>query len=185
MKIKGFILHSRKEFVIDNFGLDAWDKVISDLPEEDKKIYRGFILTSNWYDFDIGKRLDEAIVRVLGQGSSEEFEKIGRKSAQRHLTGIHASFIEAGNPQAFLKKAEMIYEYYYDTGYREYRETGPNSGILTTYDAETYSTPDCLTVIGWYKEALEMCGAKNVSIIEETCRANGDPYCQYVVEWEM
>jgi hypothetical protein len=42
-----------------------------------------------------------------------------------------------GDPESFLKKAEMIYEYYYDTGYREYEATGDTSGILTTYDAET------------------------------------------------
>ncbi len=185
MKIKGFILHSRKEFVIENYGINAWEKVVKTLPEEDHDIYKGFILTSNWYDFEIGKRLDEAIVQVLGEGSSKEFEDIGKKSAQRHLTGIHASYIEPGNPQEFLKKAGTIYEFYYDIGYREYEQTGPNSGILTTYDAETYSIPDCSTVIGWYKEALKMCGAKKVDISEETCRASGGDYCQYMVKWEM
>ncbi len=185
MQIKGFILHSRKEFVIENFGIDRWNEVVDALPAEDQTIYEGFILTSEWYDFEIGKRLDEAIVKMLGEGSSEKFEDIGRKSAQRHLMGIHSSFIEPENPQAFLEKAEMIYEYYYDTGYREYEQTGETSGILTTYDAETYSTPDCLTVIGWYKEALKMCGAKNVSITEDTCRAKGADYCQYVVKWDI
>ena len=185
MKIKGFILHSRKEFVIENFGVEAWEKVVQQLPEEDQQVYKGFILTSNWYDFEIGKRLDEAIVQILGKGSAKEFEDIGKKSAQRHLTGIHASFIEEGNPQAFLKKADTIYEYYYDTGYREYEQSGPNSGILTTYDAETFSIPDCLTVIGWYKEALKMCGAKKVTITESACRAGGDDFCQYIVEWEL
>jgi uncharacterized protein (TIGR02265 family) len=185
MKIKGFILHSRKEFVIENFGIEAWDKVLFSLPASDQKIYQGFIPTSDWYDFEIGQRVDEAIFKMLGKGSSEQFEEIGRKSARRHLTGIHAAFIESGNPQAFLRKAEMIYKYYYDQGYREYEETGPTSGILTTYDAETYSTPDCLTVIGWYKEALAMCGAKNISITEKICRARGGEYCQYYVQWEM
>jgi len=184
MQIKGFILHSRKEFVIDNFGLESWEKVVSSLPDEDQQIYKGFILTSNWYDFSIGERLDAAIVEVLGSGSSKVFKDIGKKSAQRHLTGIHSSFIEPGNPQAFLQKAETIYEFYYDTGFREYEETGPTSGVLTTYEAETFSVPDCLTVIGWYEEALKMCGATNVRITEDTCRAKGGEFCQYKVEWE-
>ena len=185
MKIKGFILHSRKEFVIENFGIDAWKKVLHSLPSEDQTLYEGFIPTSDWYDFEIGKRVDDAIFNLLGEGSAQQFEAIGRKSARRHLTGIHASFIEPGNPQAFLEKADTIYEYYYDTGYREYEQTGPTSGILTTFDAETYSSPDCLTVIGWYKEALAMCGAKNIRIEEKACRARGDEYCQYHIEWEM
>ena len=54
---------------------------------------------------------------------------------------------------------------------------------MTTYDAETFSVPDCLTVVGWYKEALKMCGVKNVSITEETCRATGGEHCRYVIKW--
>jgi predicted hydrocarbon binding protein len=185
MKIKGFILHSRKEFVLDNFGNDGWNKVLATLPDEDKKIYEGFILTSNWYDFEISERLDTAIVEILGKGSTDVFEDIGKKSAQRHLTGIHASFIVPGNPQAFLEKADVIYKYYYDVGYREYEATGTNSGILTTYESEVYSAPDCLTVIGWHKEALRMCGAKEVQIEEEVCRAKGGDYCQYMVQWQI
>lgn len=185
MKIKGFILHSRKEFVIENFGIAGWEEVIKALPEEDQSIYKDFIMTSNWYDFEIGERLDAAIVDVLGKGSVKLFKDIGKKSAQRHLTGIHASFIEPGDPQAFMRRTSSIYEFYYDKGYREYEETGPNSGVFTTYEAETFSVPDCLTVIGWYKEALHMCGAKKVDIEEVSCRAKGGNFCQYQVKWEM
>ena len=37
---------------------------------------------------------------------------------------------------------------------------GTNEGMLTTLDADTFSAPDCLTVVGWYKKALDMCGSK-------------------------
>jgi hypothetical protein len=84
-----------------------------------------------------------------------------------------------------MRKADMIYKFYYDTGRREYEETGKNSGVLTTYDAETYSAPDCLTVIGWYKEALKMCGARNVKVVEEECRARGGSCCRYCFSWEI
>ena len=56
---------------------------------------------------------------------------------------------------------------------------------MTTIDAETFSEVDCLTVIGWYKEALKMCGAKAVFMIETRCRARGDDVCQYRVNWQM
>jgi hypothetical protein len=84
-----------------------------------------------------------------------------------------------------MKKAPVIYKFYYDTGYREYEQTGPNSGVLTTYDAETFSVPDCLTVIGWYREALLMCGARNVIVEEEECKAKGGRCCRYRFEWEI
>ena len=74
-----------------------------------------------------------------------------------------------------------IYSFYYDTGRREWESTGVSSGVMTTYKAGTFSQAHCLTVIGWYKEALRMCGAKRVTMTEETCRAKGGPYCRYRV----
>ncbi len=56
--------------------------------------------------------------------------------------------------------------------------------MLTTYDAETFSAPDCLTVIGWYRHALEMCGVQGVRIVEEECRAKGGPHCRYRITWD-
>ena len=62
---------------------------------------------------------------------------------------------------------------------------GEHEGVLTTHDAEAFSTVDCLTVIGWYKEALKMCGAATVEMREEACRAKGDPCCRYRLRWTM
>ena len=72
---------------------------------------------------------------------------------------------------------------YYETGRREYRQTGDTEGVLTTYEAETFSTADCLTVVGWYRRALQMCGAKDVEVVEEECRAKGGTVCRYRVSW--
>jgi len=185
MKIRGVVLHARKEFVKEHFGEKAWEKVLNVLPAEDQESLRGIVLSAQWYPFKLGEHVDEAIVDVLGGGDAKVFERIGAKSAERNLSKEHRSFLSPGDPQAFMKKAPMIYKFYYDSGYREYEETGPNSGVLTTYEAETYSVPDCLTVIGWYKEALKMCGARNIEVDEEECRARGGSFCRYHVTWEI
>jgi len=84
----------------------------------------------------------------------------------------------------FLGKAPQIYGFYYETGRRTYEQTGENSGVMTTFDAETFSMADCLTVVGWYRRALEMCGAEGVSIREEECRATGGEVCRYRISWQ-
>lgn len=183
--IRGLILHARKEFVENHFGQDAWTHVLEALSAEDRSQIEQAIFTTQWYPFALGERLDKAIVDVLGEGDESIFEEIGVKSAQRNLSSIHRSFVTPGNPQAFMRLAGVIYRSYYDTGYRAYEETSRCSGVITTYEAETFSVPDCLTVIGWYKEALRMCGAKNVEVVEEECRARGGRYCRYRFRWEM
>ena len=185
MQIKGLIIQARKDFVDDNFGADAWDRVLNALPPEDQDIMRDLLLTAKWYPFELGERLDRAIVSVLGHGEEKFFEEIGAKSARRSLEKVHKSFLTPGDPQAFMKKADVIYKFYYDTGRREYEQTGPTSGVITTHEAKTFSMPDCLTVIGWYKEALKMCGAKSVVAVEEECRAKGGACCRYRFQWKM
>ena len=183
MEIKGLILQARKDFVIDNFGEQAWDRILDALPPEDRPKLEDVVLTAKWYPFELGERLDKAIVDSLGGGNEKVFEEIGAKSAQRSLTKVHKSFLTPGDPQAFLEKADVIYKFYYDTGRREYERTGPSSGVLTTYDAKTFSAPDCLTVVGWYKEALKLCGARSVEVVEEECRARGGSFCRYRITW--
>jgi uncharacterized protein (TIGR02265 family) len=185
MKIKGLVILSRKEFVKEHFGEEAWDQILGQLPQEHRQMITETFLSTQWYPFEIGDHIDKAIVQVLGKGDNLVFEQLGAKSAQKSLSKEHRSFLAAGDPQSFMKKTGTIYKFYYDTGYREYKATGPNSGVVTTYDAETYSLPDCLTVIGWYKEALKMCGAKKVEMAEEECRASGGSCCRYRVEWKM
>jgi uncharacterized protein (TIGR02265 family) len=185
MQIKGLILHARIEFVKEHFGEEAWNHVLESMSEEDRRLLGDMIVTAKWYPFEMGERLDRAIVEELGGGDESIFEDIGVKSAKRSLLKVHKSFLTPGDPQAFMRKADMIYKFYYDTGYREYSETGPTSGVLSTYEAETFSAADCLTVLGWYKEALRMCGAKKVQAVEEECRAKGGTCCRYRFNWEI
>ncbi len=185
MKIKGNIIAARRDFVKEHFGDAGWDQVLAALPQQAQQVLRGTILPTQWFPFETGDRLDKTIIEVLGHGDTQMFEDLGKKSAVKSLSQMHKTFLTPGDPQAFMRKADMIYRYYYDTGRREYRETGPNSGVLTTLDAETFSAPDCLTVIGWYKEALRQCGARDVTVVEEECRARGGACCRYALSWKI
>lgn len=181
-QIKGAVLKSRLGFVEEHFGAAGLQRVIESLATEDQRALR-MVFTSNWYPFALGKRLDDAIVTVLGGGKPEFFERLGEASAAKNLATLHSGYLTKGNPQAFLAKAPAIYGMYYETGRREYRQTGDRSAVITTHDAETFSGPDCLTVIGWYRKGLEMCGAAGVKIVEEECRARGGQVCRYAITW--
>ena len=181
-QIKGAVLKSRLAFVEEHFGKDGVQRVLQSLGPDDQRPLR-MLFTSNWYPFELGRRLDDAIVRVLGNGRPEFFERLGAASADKNLSSLHAGYLTPGDPQAFLAKAPQIYALYYETGRREYRRTGDKAGVLTTHEAETFSAPDCLTVVGWYRRALELCGAREVQVEEVECRAKGGTVCRYDLSW--
>jgi len=181
-QIKGTILKSRLGFVEQHWGRDGVERVLGSLPDEDQKTLRT-LLSVKWYPFEIGQRLDAAIVQVMANGDRGVFERLGAASAEANLGSVHKQFLTPGKPHVFLGKAQLIYGFYYETGRRTYQQTGERAGVLTTHDAETFSVPDCLTVAGWYRRALELCGARGVSIVEDECRATGGEVCRYRFEW--
>ena len=52
------------------------------------------------------------------------------------------------------------------------------------WSACSFSAPDCLTVVGWYRKALEICGVPGARVVEEACRAKGGAVCRYRVRWD-
>jgi hypothetical protein len=160
-QIKGAVLKSRLAFVQDQSGKEGLERVLAAMPEGDRRTLK-MLFTSNWYPFVLGKALDDAIVRVLGGGRPEFFERLGAASAEKNLSTIHSGFLTKGDAHGFLTKSPSFYSLYY----------------------ETYSAPDCLTVVGWYRKALEMCGVTGVKVAEEECRAKGGQVCRYRVKWD-
>ncbi|HEX9185974.1 MAG TPA: DUF2378 family protein [Vicinamibacteria bacterium] len=184
ISVKGSVLRTRLAFVRDLAPEDGVDRVLERLTPSDRDVL-GSLLASAWYPFDLGSRLDEAIVQELGGGRAEFFEKLGEASADKNLGagGVHRRFLVPGDPQAFLAKTPLIYSYYYDAGRRDYERAGEKEAVLTTHDSLTFSAPDCLTVVGWYRRALEMCGAASPRVVEEECRAKGGAVCRYRLSW--
>ena len=181
-QIRGTVLKARLAFVEEAAGKDGVARMLAALPPEDQKILK-MVLSISWYPFELGTRLDHAIVTVLAGGDPRYFEKLGEASAANNLASAHRAYLTKGDAHAFLAKAPQIYRMYYEVGRREYERTGEREGILTTYDAETFSAPDCSTVVGWHRKALELCGVAGARIVEEECRAKGAPHCRYRVSW--
>jgi len=157
-QIKGTVLKSRLAFVQEHFGEAGAARLLAGLSEADREAL-AHLLAISWYPFELGRRLDEAIVKVLAGGDRAFFEQLGAASADKNLSTVHHAFLTPGNPHGLLSKARTIYSMYYETGRREYLKVGEKEAVLTTHDAEVFSAPDCLTVVGWHKRALEMCGA--------------------------
>ena len=182
-KVKGSIVRSRLE-ILRSRGI--LDDVMAQLPEADRAVWTGMVLAGSWYSFEMSQRLDAAIAKVLGRGDTRKaFLEMGRASADANLGGVHKAYVRPGNPHHLLGCAPQIYKQYYDKGHRTYEQLSPKSGVLRTFDAEDVTANDCLTVVGWYERAIEMCGGRDVHVKETMCRARGDDHCEYHCTWRI
>lgn len=183
-RIKGHILLSRLQYVRDSGGEAQLAKVLAALPGEDRAVLGGMLLPVAWYPLELNLRLDGAIATVLSPGDrSRVFLEMGRASAEQNLKGVHRPYLREGDPHFLLSAAPRIYAAYYAQGSRTYEKAGEKSAVLRTFDAETVSATDCLTVVGWHQRAIELCGGTDVQVEETQCRARGAPHCEYRCRW--
>lgn len=181
--VKGNILISRLAFVREKGGDAAVTRVLARLPEDDRRILSGLVMPVAWFPFDLNERLDAAIAAEMA-GGEEIFRELGRKSASDNLAAAHRVYIRDRDPHGLLKQAASIYRLYYDTGHRTYERLSDRSAVLRTFEARTFSRPDCLTVAGWHERAIEMCGGTKPRTSERKCRSRGDDCCEYLFEWD-
>jgi uncharacterized protein (TIGR02265 family) len=183
-RIKGAVLQSRIKFVRDVAGEPGLAKVLASLPPADREVLTGSILTVLWYPLDLNLRLDAAIAAALSPDDrSRVFLELGRASAEQNLTTVHRAYVRDGDPHFLLSNAPLVYAAYYAAGRRTYQKLGEKAAVLRTFDAETISATDCLTVVGWHRRAIELCGGHDVKVEETQCRARGAPHCEYRCEW--
>ena len=182
-KVKGSIVRSRLDLLR---AKGAFDAVMALLPEADRAVFCGLVLPTSWYSFEMSQRLDVATAKVLGRGDARRaYLEMGRASADANLTGVHKAYVRKGDPHHLLSCAPQIYKQYYDKGYRTYERLSATSGVLKTFDAENVTANDCLTVVGWYERAIELCGGSDVRVKESMCRARGDKHCEYHCSWRI
>jgi uncharacterized protein (TIGR02265 family) len=181
--VKGSIVRSRLD-VLRARGV--FDEVMAILPEKDRAVWTGMVLATSWYSFEMSQRLDEATAKVLGRADQRKaYLELGRASADANLSGVHKAYVRRGNPHHLLSCAPQIYKQYYDKGNRTYEQTSATSGVLKTFDAENVTANDCLTVVGWYERAIELCGGSAVRVKETLCRSRGDDHCEYHCSWRI
>lgn len=98
-QVTGAVLKSRLAFVEQHFGKGGLQRVLQSLAPDDQRPLK-MLFTSNWYPFELGRRLDEAIVSVLGGGNAELFERLGAASADRNLSSLQSGYLTPGDPHA-------------------------------------------------------------------------------------
>jgi uncharacterized protein (TIGR02265 family) len=183
--VKGSILEARLTYLRRQADPTLALRVLARVPEADRQLYLAGIVPVAWYPFEMNERLDLAIGDELGH-VDETFRALGVASALHNLTSAsQLHYIRKRNPHGMLKQASAIYGAYYGSGRRTYERVADTRAVLQTRDSKSFSLADCLTVVGWHEKAIELCGGRQVRVVEAKCRARGDDVCEYVCDWVM
>jgi hypothetical protein len=178
---KGSVFLADREYIVDRYGIEGWDRTLARLTKLDREVLGG-VIAVGWYELALHHRFNRAVVDELSPLDPRVLEHMARSAAEQHLTRIHRVFMSLANPAYVLEKAGQYWSRFYDSGeWRVYRL--PNGA-----DAELVgvSQPDdlmCKAVTAYVQRLFELVGARSPSVHHPACRARGDAACMYRIRY--
>jgi uncharacterized protein (TIGR02265 family) len=185
-KVKGTLLLSRMKYLRAN-GAGAVRAALGRLPPADRDVLDGMLLLpACWYPAEILKRLDEAIATSLAGGERTAILlDVGQFSADHNLgpSGVLRAYLREDDPHALLREVPRIHASLHGGTERRYEWTGERSAVVRSARVDGREGDDCLTTVGWLKRAIELCGGRDVQVLEARCLSKGAPCCEFRCEW--
>ncbi len=181
--IKGIGYRAEVQFIRSTYGEDTLNTILASLPAGDRTALTRTILASSWYPHAPLERFRQAVARHFNDVDLRVIEEMGRYSAQFALTGIYRVFLAIASPAYVIQKVDHLFPKYFDTGKAEAAVHGPGDISVRIRDWKDSSATLCAMMKGYFEKALELAGARRVTVQKISCVHRGDPCCEYRGTW--
>lgn len=184
METKGAAVATIPLFVKEQHGGRAYQNWLDALPPKTRDIMSGSILPSMWYP------MQEAVVEptrvlcdLIYRGEPTGALDLGRFSAKHGLRGVYRLFIRVASPEFIVAKASQILPTYYRPSRMAVAERGKNSAVVQITEFPEPNTLVEYRIMGWMKQALQMCGVKSEQTRIKASMTQGSPFTEFHIAW--
>jgi uncharacterized protein (TIGR02265 family) len=182
-RIKGTAMLNAVKFLRANFKQQARQL----LPPELHHYLDTRILPSSWYSEEENLAIIRVLARLLQnvQGVGDDvYAFMGRFVAQADFTSFYSNLVRAGDVEETLKRAQVAWRMYHDTGSFQVSVQGPGRARVELSDYGAPSAEMCSLLKGFHEQMIAMAGAQEVSSKETACRNRGDLTCVWEMRWK-
>jgi hypothetical protein len=183
VQIKGSAIKETINQIKTRSGEDAFQKILGLLDEETRKICEGEIFVSSWYSLDLFARFLEIEIRVLANGNEEMVTRGSEAVIERQLRGIYKAFVKLGSPEFVIKRIAAVHATYFQGVPIEVQLQGHGKAVVKYTGFEKQHRIMGFAIIGFFKKALEISGAKDVIIYFATPIEEGKGYSELSIAW--
>src|SRR5271157_3135986 len=164
VQIKGSAIKETIQQVKTRAGEAAFQKILGQLDEETRKIFEGEIFSSTWYSLDLFTRFLEIEIKVLADGNEEMVTRGSEAVIERQLRGIYKAFVKLGSPEFVIKRIAAVHATYFQGVPIEVQLQGHGKALVRYTGSEKQHRIMGFAIIGFFKKALEISGAKDVAL---------------------
>lgn len=183
VQIKGSAIQETINQIKTRSGEDAFQKILGLLDQETRKICEGEIFASSWYSLDLFTRFLEIEIRVLAGGNEEMVTRGSEAVIERQLRGIYKAFVKLGSPEFVIKRIAAVHATYFQGVPIDVQLQGQGKALVKYTGFEKQHRIMGFAIIGFFKKALEISGAKDVVIYFATPIEEGKGYSELSIAW--
>jgi hypothetical protein len=183
VQIKGSAIKETIEQIKKRAGEEAFQKILGLLDEETRKVCESEVFASTWYPLDLFTRFLEIEIRILANGNEEMVTRGSEAIIERQLRGIYKAFVKLGSPEFVIKRIAAVHATYFQGVPIEVQLQGPGKALVKYTGFEKQHRIMGFAIIGFFKKALEISGAKDVVLHFATPIDEGKEYSELSISW--
>ena len=182
VRIKGTAVVDAIRAVRTREGERRFRDLVALVDEPFRAMFLGEIFDAAWYPLDAYVAFLAATLKYSGE---DEKVLTARSEAviERQLHGIYRVFVRLKSPESIIKRIVTIHSTYFTGASVGFDLPTPGRAIVKYGGFEKHHRLLEYVIIGFYRKALELCGAKRVQVMVTVPIAQGGGSCELTITW--
>lgn len=181
--MKGRTLLDTIGSIRERVGDGGLQRALSALDPGFQQLLGGAPLASDWYPLDALTALVEASLRLNDGGDEERVIARAEAVVARHLGGVYQLFVRLGSPEWIIKRIAAVHVTYFRNVDISPSFTGERSAMVRYVGFGPQHRVMELIIVGFYRKALELSGAKERQVRISTPIGAGKGHLDVELSW--
>jgi len=183
-QISGSVLLDTIKAVKARRGDEELANILVHLDGEAKRIFNAPIESWKWYPVDAFVGFLETDIRETADGDRTVLIERSKKVIESQLYGIYKFLVKLGSPKFVINRIATIHASYFQ-GIQIIPEIEDGSRATIKYIGfESHHDIMEYVVIGFFLKALEVCGARDISVSFSVPISQGAAYSEVTIAWD-
>jgi alkanesulfonate monooxygenase SsuD/methylene tetrahydromethanopterin reductase-like flavin-dependent oxidoreductase (luciferase family) len=181
--VKGRALLDTVGVIRDRFGEAALQKAIAGLDPAARQVLGGRLLVSEWYPLDAMTALMAGSLALNEGGDESRVIRRSEEVVARQLGGVYSLFVRLGSPEWIVKRITAVNEAYFRNVHISQSFVGERKATVRYVGFQPQHRILELAIVGFYRKALELSGAKDREVRFTTSVTDGKGFSELELSW--